>query len=68
MKRPVIGMTIIVELKGGNLTFNLVKTMKGMLDELGEYYPEMAARIVILNTGFFMQSKFFFINKVFGQC
>jgi hypothetical protein len=55
MQAPVTGMTIIVELKGGNISINVAKTMKVVLDELGEYYPEMAARILVLNSGFFMQ-------------
>jgi hypothetical protein len=39
----------IVELKNGSISLNLVKSMKGLFDLLGNRYPERCGQILVLN-------------------
>jgi hypothetical protein len=62
MTKPVTSLTLIVELKGGTISISMAKAMKAVLDDLGEYYPEMASKIIVLNLGFFMQGLWTFLK------
>jgi len=52
----------IVELKNGSLSFNLVKSMKGLFDLLGNRYPERCGQILVLNPSWTLNVVWSFIK------
>jgi len=49
MKHPIFQITVVVEFKDSSLSLEFVKTVKGLFEELGEYYAERLYRIIVLN-------------------
>jgi len=67
MKEPVISVVNVVELDGGSLSFGVVKTLKGMFDELGIYYTERSAKIIVLNAGWGLNALWYFVKSFLPQ-
>ena len=66
MKEPEIyQVTTVVELEGGSLSLGIVKALKGIFDELGEYYPERSRRVIVLNAGWTLNVIWSFIKVRF---
>ena len=51
MPPGVWNITWVVDLQGASISLSLVQSMKGIFDELGEYYAERMARLILINYG-----------------
>lgn len=51
MPPEIWNATWIVDLQGASISLGLVQGMKGIFDELGEYYAERMARLILINYG-----------------
>jgi len=64
MKENVFQITVVAEFKDSSLTIDLVKSVKSVFEELGEYYAERLCKIIILNAPWTMNACWTFIKPL----
>lgn len=67
MQEPVINVVNVVELEGASLSISMARTLKGMFDELGVYYTERTAKIIVLNAGWTISIIWSFLKSFLPQ-
>jgi hypothetical protein len=67
MPDGVYNITWIIDLKDSSLSMSVVKSMKDMFVQLGDYYTETMARCVVTNVGFTLNLIWSFVKPFLAQ-